>query len=159
RVKPYGYPHAMWDVQRAVRWVRAHAAAYDVDPRRIGVLGFSAGGHVASTAATHFDAGLIDSNAANGPHWHTTATDSIVCYSSRPGFQPLIYLMTTMVHSVPRVTPNRAFAYGPIRTNYIVNSSTLDRHDYTSNYQLVTAVTPLAFLNWGTCDNVVDTLN
>ena len=159
RVRPYGYPHAMWDVQRAVRWVRAHAAAYDVDPRRIGVLGFSAGGHVASTAATHFDAGLIDSAAADGPHWHTASKDSVDGYSSRPDFQALVYPMTTMVQYVPGVTPNRAFAYGPGRSIYIGNSPTQDLVDYTSNEKQVTAETPRAFLNWGTNDNVVDTLN
>ena len=63
RITPYGYPHQMWDVQRAVRWVRANAAAYGIDPNRIGVLGYSAGGHVASTAATHFDSGLVDSKS------------------------------------------------------------------------------------------------
>src|SRR5690606_37192060 len=86
RVRPYAYPHAMWDVQRAVRWVRANAAAYGIDPNRIGVLGYSAGGHVASTAATHFDNGLIDSNAANGPHWYPGAKDSVDRVSSRPNF-------------------------------------------------------------------------
>lgn len=158
RVKPYAYPHAMWDVQRAVRWVRANAARYGVDPNRIGVLGYSAGGHVASTAATHFDAGLKDSTAANGPHWHTAPKDSIDRISSRPNFQALVYPMTTMVQYVPGTT-SRAYAYGPGRTIYLGNSPSQSLVDYTSNEKQVTPQTPPAFMNWGTADNVVDTLN
>lgn len=157
RVKPYGYPHAMWDVQRAVRWVRANAALYGVDPNRIGVLGYSAGGHVASTAATHFDAGLLDSNAANGPHWHTIAKDSIDRVSSRPDFQALVYPMTTMERYVPGTTT--AYAYKPGRDIYIGTNPSQALVDYTSNEKHVTAQTPPAFLNWGTADNLVHTLN
>lgn len=157
RVKPYGYPHAMWDVQRAVRWVRANAAQYGVDPNRIGVLGYSAGGHVASTAATHFDAGLTDSNATNGPHWHTNPKDSIDRVSSRPDFQALVYPMTTMVQYVPGTTTQ--YAYGPGRTIYIGNSPSQSLTDYTSNEKQVTAQTPPAFINWGTSDNLVNQLN
>jgi acetyl esterase/lipase len=158
RVRPYGYPHQMWDVQRAVRWVRARAAAYGVDPNRIGVLGFSAGGHVASTVATHFDAGLTDSNAANGPHWYPGPKDSIDLYSSRPNFQGLVYPMITMVQWRPGTT-NNDYAYGPGRTIYIGSSPTQQLVDYTSNEKQVTPQTPPAFLNYGTNDATVDTLN
>jgi acetyl esterase/lipase len=48
------------DAQQAMRYVRQHAAAWNVDPRRIGAIGFSAGGHLASTLATHFDKAYID---------------------------------------------------------------------------------------------------
>lgn len=51
-----GYDVALQDVQRAIRLVRANAAAYGVDPKRIGVMGFSAGGHLAAAALTRFDA-------------------------------------------------------------------------------------------------------
>lgn len=53
--KGYHYPVQLIDVQRALRSVRANAARYKVDPRRIGIIGFSAGGHLASMAATLFD--------------------------------------------------------------------------------------------------------
>jgi acetyl esterase/lipase len=158
RVQPYAYPHAMWDVQRAVRWVRANAAAYGIDPNRVGVLGYSAGGHVASTAATHFDAGLTDSNAANGPHWYPGRKDSIDLYSSRPNFQALIYPMTTMVRYRPGTT-NDEYAYGPGRTIYIGTNASAALVDYTSNEKQVTPQTPPAFINWGTGDALVDTLN
>jgi acetyl esterase/lipase len=158
RVKPYGYPHQMWDVQRAVRWVRANAAAYKIDPNRIGVLGFSAGGHVASTVATHFDAGLLDSNATNGPHWYPGLKDAIDVYSSRPNFQGLIYPMITMVQWRPGTT-NDDYAYKAGRDIYIGTSPSQSLIDYTSNEKQVTSQTPPAFLNYGTNDATVDTLN
>ena len=49
------------DAQRAIRLTRANAAAWKIDPKRIGILGFSAGGHVASTATTHVDNGNANS--------------------------------------------------------------------------------------------------
>jgi acetyl esterase/lipase len=158
RITPYGYPHQMWDVQRAVRWVRANAAAYGIDPNRIGVLGYSAGGHVASTAATHFDSGLVDSNAANGAYWFPGSKDSIDRVSSRPNFQGLMYPMITMVQYVPGTT-NTAYAYAPGRTIYIGNNPSQSLVDFTSNEKQVTLQTPPAFLNWGTADNTVNPLN
>jgi acetyl esterase/lipase len=53
----YHHPAPLQDVQRAIRIVRARAAEWKIDPQRIGVIGFSAGGHLASTVATHFDGG------------------------------------------------------------------------------------------------------
>ena len=53
----YHHPAMINDAQRAIRTVRARAAAFRIQPDRIGIWGFSAGGHLASTAATHFDAG------------------------------------------------------------------------------------------------------
>lgn len=72
------------DAQRAIRTVRANAKAWEIDPARIGIIGFSAGGHLASTAATHFDDG--DPNAS----------DSIDRVSCRPDFAILIYPVITM---------------------------------------------------------------
>jgi acetyl esterase/lipase len=67
------------DMQRAIRLVRSRAAEWGVDPTRVGVMGFSAGGDVAARAATRFDAG------------NPTATDPIDRQSSKPAFQALIY--------------------------------------------------------------------
>lgn len=72
------------DAQRAIRLTRANAAKWKLDPQRIGILGFSAGGHVASTATTHFDPG--DANA----------TDPIEKQSSRPDFAWFVYPVVTM---------------------------------------------------------------
>ena len=75
----YHHPVELGDAQRAIRTVRSKAAEYRVLPDRIGIMGFSAGGHLASTAGTHFDAG--DSAAA----------DAIDRLSSRPDFLVLCY--------------------------------------------------------------------
>jgi acetyl esterase/lipase len=71
--------HALGDVLRAIRLVRSEAAKWQLDPRRIGVMGFSAGGELAALAAAHYDSG------APG------AKDSVDRQSSRPGFQALLY--------------------------------------------------------------------
>src|SRR5262245_44120717 len=72
------------DAQRALRTVRANAKMWKLDPERIGIMGFSAGGHLASTAGTHFDAG--DASAA----------DAVERVSSRPDFMILVYPVITM---------------------------------------------------------------
>lgn len=79
RGKGYGHPHPLLDAQRLVRTVRARASEWHVDPQRIGIIGFSAGGHLGSTVLTHFDAGMAD------------AKDSIDRVSSRPDFGILCY--------------------------------------------------------------------
>jgi hypothetical protein len=67
------------DMQRAIRLVRSRAAEWGVDPARVGVMGFSAGGDVAARAATQFDAG------------NPAAADPVDRQSSKPAFQALIY--------------------------------------------------------------------
>jgi acetyl esterase/lipase len=78
-------PVPLDDVQRAIRTVRAHAKELGVDPAKIGVLGFSAGGHLASTAATMFDDGDAKSS------------DPVAQQSSRPDFAVLVYPVITLV--------------------------------------------------------------
>jgi len=80
----YHYPVEFQDVTRAIRWVRAHAADYQIDPNRIGIMGSSAGGHLASTALTHFDSG------------NPNAVDPIDKVSSRPDLGILCYPVITM---------------------------------------------------------------
>jgi len=72
------------DANRAIRLTRANASKWKLDPKRIGILGFSAGGHVASSATTHFDFG------------NPTSTDPIEQHSSRPDFGWLVYPVVTM---------------------------------------------------------------
>jgi acetyl esterase/lipase len=80
RIAPrYHYPAAILDAQRSIRFVRTHAAAYKIESSRIGIWGFSAGGHLASSTGTHFDDG--DPNAG----------DPIDRASSRPDFMILAY--------------------------------------------------------------------
>ena len=78
-------PVELHDAQRAIRYVRSHAAEYGIAPDRIGIWGFSAGGHLASTTGTHFDSG--DPNA----------TDPIDRAGSRPDFMILSYPVITLV--------------------------------------------------------------
>jgi acetyl esterase/lipase len=75
----YHHPIELGDAQRAIRTVRARATEFNVIPDRIGMMGFSAGGHLTSTAGTHFDAGKPD------------AADPIERVSSRPDFMILGY--------------------------------------------------------------------
>jgi len=80
----YRHPAMLNDAARAVRWVRAHASDFKVDPDRVGIMGSSAGGHLAATLLTHFDAG--DTNAA----------DPVERESSRPDLGVLCYPVITM---------------------------------------------------------------
>ena len=90
----YHHPAQLNDVQRAIRYVRANAERFQVSPDRIGVIGFSAGGHLASTAATKFGAGAAD------------AEDPLDRLSSRPDFAILGYAVisftTEYVHEGSR---------------------------------------------------------
>ena len=82
---PEGRPQVpLLDAQRALRTVRARASEWEIDSRRVGILGFSAGGHVASTAGTHFDVGRPGD------------ADPIERGSSRPDFMMLVYAVISM---------------------------------------------------------------
>ncbi len=80
----YHHPVELMDAQRAIRYVRSHAAEDGLDPAHIGIWGFSAGGHLASTAGTHFD------------HGNPNAADPIEHASSRPDFMVLAYPVISM---------------------------------------------------------------
>ena len=80
----YRHPAMLQDAGRAVRLVRAQAGEWKVDPKRIGIMGSSAGGHLASTLLTHFDAGKAD------------ATDPIERQSSRPDLGILCYAVISL---------------------------------------------------------------
>lgn len=80
----YRHPFMLEDAARAVRWVRAHAGDYKIDAHRVGIMGSSAGGHLASTLLTHFDAG------------DTNSSDVIERQSSRPDLGILCYAVITM---------------------------------------------------------------
>ena len=80
----YHHPAPMQDAARAIRIVRARASEWGLDPQRIGILGFSAGGHLAATAGTHFDSGKPD------------ASDVLERVSSKPNLMILIYPVITM---------------------------------------------------------------
>lgn len=130
----YHHPVEMEDVNRAIRTVRARSAEWKLDPKRIGVLGFSAGGHLASTAVTHFDDGKPD------------ADDPIERASSRPDFGVLIY---------PVITMTDPFAHHGSRTNLLGDSPSDELIELMSNEKQVTDKTPPCFLVHTATDKVV----
>jgi acetyl esterase/lipase len=86
--------HALQDAQRALRLVRSRAKEWNIDPQRVGVLGFSAGGEIATYATVRFDAG------------NPQADDPIDRESSRPDFQGLIYAgIGKLEGDLPKDTP------------------------------------------------------
>ncbi len=134
----YHHPVELWDAQRAIRYVRAHAAEYGVDPSRLGIWGFSAGGHLASTAGTHFDRG---DNAASDP---------INRQSSRPDFMILAY---------PVITLEDPYAHVGSRTALLGEKPEPALVNMLSNEMQVTKETPPAFLFHTTEDRVVPVEN
>ncbi len=137
--KGYHHPIQQGDVLRAIRTVRAGAVAHGVDPDRSGVWGFSAGGHLASTAATHFDRGNPD------------AEDPIDRVSGRPDFAILCY---------PVITMQAGFTHHGSRRNLLgprQDDSTLV--DLMSNEKQVTQDTPPTFLFHTTEDRAVPVQN
>ena len=120
----YHHPCQLEDAARAIRTVRARAAEWGVDPDRIGILGFSAGGHLASTAGTHFDAGDPD------------ATDPIDRVSSRPDLMVLIYPVISF----------EEFGHIGSRDNLLGEDPDPELVRLLSNHRQVTADTPPAFL-------------
>ena len=86
RLPAHGYRHPvpLLDAQRAIRLVRSHAADWKINPAKVGVMGFSAGGHLASTVDTHFDAG------------NPQAADPVDRLSCRPDFAMLVYPVISM---------------------------------------------------------------
>lgn len=84
RVAPYQYPAELEDAKRSIRFARFHAKEWNVDPEKIGIIGFSAGGHLALMACEHFDFGKTDG-------------DEIDRVSSRPNAGLLGYPVVSMV--------------------------------------------------------------
>ena len=125
RRTPYHHPTPLLDAARAVRTVRARAKEWSLDPTRIGVLGFSAGGHLAATISTKFDDG--DPNAA----------DPIDRVSSRPDVSVLCY---------PVVTFSEVSAHTGSRKNLLGENAPQEMIDLLSAERHVSPRTPPAFL-------------
>jgi acetyl esterase/lipase len=128
------HPAPLADAQRAIRLVRAKAADYGIDPKRIGIWGFSAGGHLASSAATHFDAGL----KKNG--------DIIDSNSCRPDFAILAYPVITMEDGVTHAGSKR---------NLLGAKPGPDLVEYYSNEKRVTKAMPPTFIFHTSADTAV----
>lgn len=125
RATGHMHPVPMMDGQRAIRTVRARAAEWKIDPSRIGVVGFSAGGHLASTLGTHFDNG--DAKDA----------DTIERVSSRPDFLILCY---------PVITLTDQATHRGSRQNLLGDSPDAKLAQSLSNETQVTRETPPTFI-------------
>jgi acetyl esterase/lipase len=139
RVAPdYRHPYPLLDAQRALRFTRAHAKRWGIDPRRVGILGFSAGGHLASTTGTHFDRGKPD------------ATDPIDRKSCRPDFMILVY---------PVISFTAPFTHGGSRDNLLGKNAPKKLVKSLSNETRVTSRTPPTFLVHTSGDTAVQPEN
>ncbi len=121
----YRYPAPLQDAQRALRTVRARAAQWQVAPDRIGIIGFSAGGHLASTAGTHFDRG------------NPQADDPIERVSCRPDFLILCY---------PVIALGEPYTHRGSQENLLGKHPDPKLVRSLSNEKQVTAETPPTFL-------------
>jgi acetyl esterase/lipase len=121
----YGHPAPMLDAQRAVRFARANAEKYKLDKDKIGIMGFSAGGHLASTVGTHFDDGEAD------------AKDAIDRVSCRPDFMVLVY---------PVIALSGTYAHEGSRNNLLGKPADEKLVEQFSNHKQVTERTPPTFL-------------
>jgi acetyl esterase/lipase len=121
----YHHPIELGDAQRAIRTVRARATEFNIMPDRIGMMGFSAGGHLTSTAGTHFDSGKSDS------------TDPIERASSRPDFLILGY---------PVISFDPAVTHAGSLRNLLGENPDPTLVDNLSNDLQVTAQTPPTFI-------------
>lgn len=139
RIAPrYKHPAPLHDAQRAIRLVRAQAKGWKIDPRRVGIMGYSAGGHLASTAGTHFDAG------------NPEAADPIDRESSRPDLMILGY---------PVIAMATEYGHTGSRKNLLGESPDPALVESLSNERAVTPRTPPAFLIQTDADVVVPAEN
>lgn len=123
------------DVQQSIKYLRENAEKYGIDKNKIGVMGFSAGGHLASTAATHFEKSYI-------PNTENT--------NLRPDFQILVY---------PVITMQDALTHGGSRDALIGKTPSQEDKDLFSNELQVKTNTPIAWLTHAADDKVVDVDN
>jgi acetyl esterase/lipase len=123
------------DAQQAIKMVRENATRWEVDPNKIGIMGFSAGGHLASTEATHFKESLIDnSNNTN----------------LRPDFQILAY---------PVISMQDQLTHRDSRRQLLGNNPSKEIIDKFSNEMQVDETTPPAYITQATDDKTVDVDN
>jgi len=123
------------DAQQAIKLVRENAVKWGVDPTKVGIMGFSAGGHLASTEATHFDKALIE---------NTNNT------SLRPDFQIVVY---------PVISMQEKLTHRDSRKKLLGESPSQAIVDLFSNELQVNENTPPAYITHAADDNVVDVDN
>jgi len=130
RVAPYRHPAPLTDARRAIRYVRFYANEFGIDPHRVGILGFSAGGHLAAAAGTQFDYG--DAHAA----------DPIERQSSRPDVMILCYPVITFLE----------YRHHGSMANLLGEHPPFALREQLSLERQVTSDTPPTFL-WHTSDD------
>jgi acetyl esterase/lipase len=123
------------DAQEAMRIIRRNAAIWNIDPKKVGVIGFSAGGHLASTLSTHYAEKVYD------------VTDTV---SARPDFSLLIY---------PVITMDASFTHAGSRRNLIGENPSDDAIKRFSNELQVNEQTPPAFMVHSADDQTVPVKN
>ncbi len=133
RVAPHRHPAPLHDAQQAIRLIRTHAVEWGLDPARLGILGFSAGGHLAATASTHYD-----------------TTPGLDAPSARPDFSILIY---------PVISFLPPFGHAGCGENLLGPGAAHALMESLSAHEQVTSDTPPAFLVHSTGDSVVSPLN
>jgi acetyl esterase/lipase len=126
------------DAQRAIRLVRANSEKWNIKKDKVGIMGFSAGGHLASTAGTHFDKG------------NANAADTIDRISSRPDFMILMY---------PVISMSKEYMHKGSRNNLIGATADSAMARYYSNDLQVTKETPPTFIVHATDDTGVPVEN
>ena len=129
---------AMTDAQRAVRLVRHHAGEWGIEKNKIGIMGFSAGGHLASTVGTHFDYGMADS------------PDPVQKVSCRPDFMILMY---------PVITMSEDFMHAGSMKNLLAHNQSYEQKRRFSNEKQVTSETPPTILIHSSDDKSVPVAN
>lgn len=123
------------DAQQAIKVVRDHAAQWGVDVNKVGIMGFSAGGHLASTEATHFNKPLIE-NSNNT--------------SLRPDFQVLVY---------PVISMQDHLTHADSRTKLLGTNPSKETIDLFSNELQADETSPPAYITHAADDNLVDVDN
>lgn len=130
----YRHPTMLNDAKRAIRMIRNNAKEYGIEANKIGVMGFSAGGHLASTLGTHYDSGIKNSD------------NNIDKINSRPNFMILIY---------PVISLNSPFTHRGSRQSLLGPNPGVSLVDSLSNETQVNSMTPPTFLVHSTDDKVV----
>jgi acetyl esterase/lipase len=136
RGKGYGHPAPLMDAQRAIRFTRAHGEEWGVDPERVGILGFSAGGHLVSTVLTHTQAIKADGTFTSAEELKTIS-DAVDRQSSKPAFGILCY---------PVVGMGVDFTHKGSEKNLFGENPSKELLTQYNNYEQVTSDTPPTFL-------------
>jgi len=134
-IEPHKAP--LMDAMRAMRVVRANASDWDIDETNVGIMGYSAGGHLASTLATHYDTRQPEYDELDG-------------ISARPDFAILIY---------PVITMQEPYVHQGSRDNLIRDKASQEMKEWYSNELQVTKDTPPTFLLHSSDDGAVHVMN